>query len=286
MAARIDEFESIFRSADKPIFHFAPPKVEKILLMSDLSGQEARTFEEKVRQFVESGEPGVIITWESIHGDEPDTRDELLKVVEAHAPDLIVTHRNLHDDIRDPHFGLGVYVEVLTQSTEAPVMVVPRLWDEAFEKATEKLEDVMMVADHLVGDDRLVNWAVHFVNNSGILFFTNVESQFEFERYMAAVSRIPDIETELAEGEIRRELLKEAEDYIQRCRKILAKVKPNLQTEAIVTMGYPLPTYRELLRQHHHKMLVMDSKDEKQIAMRGLAYAMAVEFSDIAMLLI
>jgi len=51
-------------------------------------------------------------------------------------------------------------------------------------------------------------------------------------------------------------------------------------------MGYPLSTYRELLKQHRHEMLVMDSKDEKQIAMRGLAYTMAVEFSDIAMLLI
>jgi len=67
---------------------------------------------------------------------------------------------------------------------------------------------------------------------------------------------------------------------------MLAKVKPNLQTEAIVTMGYTLPTYRELMKQHHHEMLVMDSKDEKQIAMRGLAYAMAVEFADTAMLLI
>jgi len=281
-----DEFESIFRSADKPIFHFAPPRVEKILLMSDLSNQEAQTFEKRVRQFVESGEPGGNITWEAVHGEEPDTPDELLNIVEEHAPDLIVTQRNLHDDIKAPHFGLGVYVEVLTQSTGVPVMVAPRLWDEAFEKATEKLEDVMLVTDHLVGDDRLVNWAVHFVNDSGILFFTNVESQVVFQRYMSVISRIPGIETELAEGEIRRELLKEAEDYIQRCCEILAKVKPNLQTEAIVTMGYPLSTYRELLKQHRHEMLVMDSKDEKQIAMRGLAYTMAVEFSDIAMLLI
>lgn len=286
MTDRIDEFESIFRSADKPVFHFAPPKVEKILLMSDLSGQEAQRFEARLQQFVESGEPGGNITWEAVHGEEPETRDELLKIVEEHAPDLIVTHRNLHDGIKDPHFGLGVYVEVLSQTTQAPVMVVPRLWDEAFEKATEKLEDVMLVADHLARDDRVVNWAVHFVNNSGMLVFTQVESQFEYERYMAAISRIPGIETELAAEEIRRELLKEAEDYIQRCREMLAQVKPNLQTEAIVTMGYPLTAYRELLKQHHHEMLVIDSKDERQIAMRGLAYAMAVEFSDIAMLLI
>ena len=286
MPDRIDEFESIFRSADKPIFHFEPPEVGKILLMSDLSGREAQTFEERLRQFVESGEPGGTIEWESVHGEEPDTRDELLKIVEAHAPDLIVTHRNLHDNINDPHFGLGVYVEVLTQSAGVPVMVVPRLWDEAFEKATEKLEDVMLVTDHLAGNERLINWAVHFVNNSGILFFTDVESQVVFERYMTVISHIPGIETEFAEQEIRRALLEEAEDYIQRCQEMLAKVKPNLQTEAIVTMGYPLSTYRDMLKQYHHEMLVMDSKDEKQIAMRGLVYAMAVEFSDIAMLLI
>ena len=286
MPDRIDEFESIFRSADKPTFHFAPPQVEKILLMSDLSGQEAQRFEERVRQFVESGEPGGTIAWESMHGEEPETRGELMEFVEAHSPDLIVTHRNLHDAIRDPHFGLGVYVQVLTQGTKIPVMVVPRLWDEAFEKATEKLEDVMLVADRLVGDDRLVNWAVHFVNNSGVLFFTNVESQSEFERYMAVISRIPGIETEFAEREIRRELIKETVDYIKRCQQVLAKIKPNLQTKSIVTIGQTLPAYRDMLSRHHHKMLVMESEDEKQVAMRGLAYAMAIEFSDIAMLLI
>ncbi len=58
------------------------------------------------------------------------------------------------------------------------------------------------------------------------------------------------------------------------------------QTEAIVTMDYPLPAYRDMLNQHHHELLVMESRDEKQVAMRGLTYAMAVEFSDIAMLLI
>ena len=88
MPDRIDEFESIFRSADKPVFHFSPPKVEKILLMSDLSGQDAQRFEERVRQFVESGEPGGSIAWESVHGENPGTRDELAKIVEARTPDL------------------------------------------------------------------------------------------------------------------------------------------------------------------------------------------------------
>ena len=32
MPDRIDEFESVFRSADKPAFHFDPPKIEKLLL--------------------------------------------------------------------------------------------------------------------------------------------------------------------------------------------------------------------------------------------------------------
>jgi uncharacterized protein (DUF302 family) len=286
MPNRIDTFESIFRRANKPIFRFSPPKVEKILLMSDLSGHHAQRFEERVRRFVETGYPGGRITWESVHGEKPDTREAFLKSVEACAPDLIVTHRNLYDDLRDPNFGMGIYVLVLTQSTDVPVMVVPRLWDKGFEKATEKLEDVILVTDGLVRVDRLVNWAVHFVNNSGTLFFTNVESQVAFDRYMVAISRIPDIETELAEREIRRELLKEAEDYIRRCQEVLAAVKPNLQTEVLVTMGDPLLTYRELLKQYPCEMLVMESKDERQIAMRGLAYTMAVEFSDTVMLLI
>ncbi len=83
MPDRIDEFESIFRSADKPVFHFEPPNVRKILLMSDLSGNDAQTFEERVRHFVESGEPGGTITWEAIHGEIPGTQAELINLVKT-----------------------------------------------------------------------------------------------------------------------------------------------------------------------------------------------------------
>ena len=98
MPNRIDTFESVFRRANKPIFRFSPPKVEKILLMSDLSGHQAQRFEERVRRFVETGEPGGRITWELVHGEKPDTRGRLQSAemeVKAAEQDLNVARQNL-----------------------------------------------------------------------------------------------------------------------------------------------------------------------------------------------
>ena len=110
MPDRIDEFESVFRSADKPLFHLAPPPVRRALVLSDRGPGDADAFEDRVRRYVESGEPDSTLEWQSWHGDVPDTRQAFVERLKAYETDLVVTHRNLHDVIRDPHFGLGVYV--------------------------------------------------------------------------------------------------------------------------------------------------------------------------------
>ncbi|MBT7099228.1 hypothetical protein HN937_17755, partial [Candidatus Poribacteria bacterium] len=210
MPDRIDEFESVFRSADRTVYRFEPPPVRRALVLSDRPAGTAEAFDARVRAYVESGDPDASLEWESWHGDVPDTREQFVDRLSSYDADLVVTHRNLHDSISDAHFGLGVYVHVLTQSTRVPVLVTPSPDSPGFEQATRKLEDALLLSDHIDGDDRLVNWAVNFVSNSGALVLANVEPEAVFGRYMHAISRIPGIETEMAEDRIRAELLKEA----------------------------------------------------------------------------
>ena len=286
MPDRIDDFESVFRSADKATYRFAPPAVRRALVLSDSSGDDADAFEVRVRAYVESGEPEAGIEWQAWHGDVPDTRQEFVDRLAAYEADLVVTHRNLHDAITDAHFGLGVYVSVLTQSSRAPVLVTPAPDAPGFQRATERLEDALAFSDHIDGDHRLVDWAVNFVSNSGSLVLANVEPRQVYRRYMHAIGRIPGIETDAAEEGIRAELLKEASDYIAACRGHLAQVRPKLTTTDLVRLGEPLAELRELLSQHEHALVVMQAEDDDQIAMRGLAAAAAVEFADVSMLLI
>lgn len=286
MPDRIDEFESVFRSADKVSFRFQPPPVRRALILSDRRDADAEDFDARIRRYVESGDPDSPLEWEAWHGDVPDTRREFVERLTGYGADLVVTHRNVHDSIRDAHFGLGVYVHVLTQSTKVPVLVTPSPDAASFEQATERLGDAVLFSDHIVGDDRLVNWAVNFVSNSGALVLANVEPEAVFRRYVRAISRIPGIETQEAEERIRAELLKEAAEYVAEARARLAQARPDLTTTELVRMGDSLDVLRDLLGRHERALVVMQGEDDRQIAMRGLAAAAAVEFADVSMLLI
>mgnify|MGYP006982481094 CR=1 FL=1 len=72
MPDRIDEFESVFRSADKPLFHLAPPPVRRALVLSDREPADADAFEDRVRRYVESGDPDSTLEWQSWHGDRSE----------------------------------------------------------------------------------------------------------------------------------------------------------------------------------------------------------------------
>ena len=41
---RVDQFESAFRAADKPVFEFLQPVVERALVVTDLLGASAIAF--------------------------------------------------------------------------------------------------------------------------------------------------------------------------------------------------------------------------------------------------
>ena len=282
--SKVDQFESVFRSATKAVFAPDLPSVRKALIVTDLDADGAEQFAGPIRQFL-AGLEGA--EWTTVASDAYHNVAEVLAVVEQHKPDLVVTYRHLCSDAWKWPFSLGEYLDVLTQAAGSPVLVVPHPTEGgAMEHALTNTDAVMAITDHLTGDEKLVNWSARFTSRGGTLFLTHIENENRFERYITTIGKIPSIDTENAREAILAQLLKEPEDYIQSCKDALDATDLSIEVQAIVAIGHRLDEYKKLIDEHKIDLLVMNTKDEYQAAMHGLAYPLAVELRSIPLLLL
>lgn len=282
----VDQFESVFRSADKPIFHPADVELSSVLVVSDFAANAAEGFTSAVRRFLHGLDREGLV-WETLDGGGFSSQGELLEQIERRQPQLVCSYRNLHSDgWRWPH-SLGEYLDVLTQVTDSPVLVCPHPQQlEPDEFAKRGTDRVMAVTDHLAGDDRLVNWAVKITEEDGHLLLTHVEDEGEYQRMIDVISKIPSLDTDIARRTIKPQLLKEPHDYIRSCREQLVKAKVRIHVDEVVTMGHRLSDYKRLVSEHEVDVLVLNTRDDDQMAMHGRAYPLAVEIRDIPLLLL
>ncbi len=281
----IDQFESVFKSADKAQFVLEPVTIGRVLVATDLNENQSQEFTQHVRTFL-----GVLgegnVTWENLPGDRSSHVGSLLRHVEAKQPDLICTYRNLHMPSVEYPFSLGVHLDVLTQASSVPVLVMPRPEMLATEGVTENTNCVMAITDHLTGDHRLVSYAARLTLPNGTLWLTHVEDRATLERYIGTISRIPAIDTDAARQTIPEQLLKEPHDYIQSCRDVLQSAGLPLKVQTVVQLGHHLAEHRRLIDEHRVDLLVLHTKDDDQLAMHGLAYPLTVELRRMPMLLL
>ncbi|MCH7792353.1 MAG: hypothetical protein IID31_08770 [Planctomycetes bacterium] len=283
--SRADQFESVFRAAARQPFVYRPVAIRSVLTVTDLPAGEAESFTGEVRGFLSVLGDG--IAWRTLTNDDYATVQSLLDIVEAGRPDLICVYRNLLSAAwRFPH-TLGDHVEVLTQVTDVPVLVLPHPEaGRAAGHAMRNTDTVMAITDHLVGDDRLVNCAARFTSRGGRLLLTHVEDQLPFERFMDVISKIQEIDTDLARERIGKRLLKEAGAFIDSCRAELARHELEVTVEQMVSFGHRLREYESLVANHGVDMLVFHTKDDDQLAMHGLAHPLAVQLRHVPLLMI
>lgn len=283
---KIDQFESVFRAASKSLFEYEPVEIKSILVITDLSEYEADRLGSSVREFLRVID-GDDVEWRVVHGAEFGTVPALLELVEASLPDLVVTYRHLHSESWRWPYTLGEFVDVLTQVTTTPVIVLPHPESQrASQHAVQKTSCVMGLTDHLVGDHRLVNWAVRFTEPEGRLHLAHVQDETEFERLMEVIGRIPSIDTDTARIEIAERLLKEPQDYIDSCRTKLEDAGVRLTVESTVKIGQRLREYERFIKEHGVDLLLFNTKDQDQLAMHGLAYPLAIELRQIPLLML
>ncbi len=283
----VDQFESMFRSASREVLRHERVKIDSVLVVTDRDEEQARLFGDQIRQFLRVVSADEKVHWRDVNGAEFQTAGELLAIVESAAPDIICTYRNLHSSAWRWPYSLGAHVDLLTQHTDVPVMLLPHPEAERSAKhVMENSDRVMAIADHMTGDHRLVNYAVRFTENGGTLWLTHVEDEATLGRYMEVISKIPTIDTDQARETVRERLLKEPQDYIDNCVEVLQAAGTQVKVEHLVVFGHHLFEYKRLIEQHEVDLLVLNTKDENQLAMHGMAYALAVELRQIPILML
>lgn len=283
---KVDQFESVFRSAAKTLFEYHPVEVGSVLVITDRQGDDASAFSDRLRSFLSVLDRSENVQWTTVSGDEFDNVPEVLAHVEEHKPGLICTHRHLHSGSRKWPFTLGECVDVLTQVAAAPVLMFPHPDAPDDMARCSQTRTVMAVTDHLTGDHRLVNWAARFTESQGVLLLTHIEDEVNFQRYVEAIGKIPSIPTDEAERLLRARLLKDPADYIDSSAEALAQHGLPVTVEKIVTMGHRLKEYERLIEEHEIDLLVFNTKDDDQLAMHGLAYPLAIELTTTPLLML
>ena len=281
----IDQFESVFKAADKPVFEPESLDFNRLLIVTDLQQDAAEQFCGQVRTLLRTlDEPDA--SWQVLTGDQYGTVGELLQKVGESRCDMVCMYRNLHEPAREYPYSLGVFVDVLTQVTALPVLLMPHPGHLEDMAPLEAADTIMAITDHLTGDHHLVSFAARCTPDDGRLLLTHVEDKASFERFMGVIGRVPSIDTDDARQSILERLLKEPDDYIDSASTVLHDTRPSLRIEKIVALGHHLTDYRQLIAEHDVDLLVLNTKDDDQLAMHGLAYPLAVELRKTPMLLL
>ncbi len=280
----IDEFESIFKRAERTPYRFANISINSIAVVTDGDQTAADTLITDLKHFLPHIPKSA--SWHSITGDQFQNVNDLLQVLGDRKPDLIVTSRCLSESSLVPQHTLGVYVDVMTQTLSTPLLLLPGSAPQPHPLANTACRGVMVVTDNLAGDDRLVNHAVSCCGPKGTVWLCHVEDDLLFRRYLEAIRRIPQINTEQAQELIAEQLVAIPTGYAESCIQGLREAGVDLTVEQIVEFGHRVARYRHLVARHAVDLLVTNTKDKDQLAMHGMAYALSVELTEVAQLLL
>lgn len=282
---QLDQAESMFRSAWKEEYEYHQLEINHVCIITDKDKQKSNKILENTKKFLSHLEEKTI-TWQVLCKDDPHSVQDLIDYLNEQKPDLIVSYRNLWHREKGLPATIGVYLDMLTQATDIPILVLPHLENKAYDEHLAKLDSVMVMTDHLSGDHRLVDYGVYFTDGAGTLYLTHIESEEVFDYYMDAISKIPDIPTEIARDELLKKLLKLPNDFIKSCITKINERKVDINIIDVVILGHAITDYLKLTELHQVDLLILNTKDGKQMAMHGIAYSIAVEFVSVPLLLL
>ena len=279
---KIDEFESIFRRAEREPFAYQAPALGRVTLVTDRNREFAESTVEAVKTLL----PALASSeFHLLTGDRFSTVTDVVEQLQHDKPDLVVTFRHLQEGMLVPQHSLGVYLDVLTQVLAPPVLMLPGTSAEP-QLPTTEADSVLVLTDHIRGDARLISWAATIAPGNSQLHLAHVEDDLVFQRYLDTIDRIPDLDSDVAHDQLEATLLGDARHYMEAAVEGLESAGVPHETALHIERGHRLKTFKSLIEESAADVCVFNTKDDEQLAMHGMAYAVAVEVVDRSLLLL
>ncbi len=281
--SKIDEFESLFRSSVQERYSPRAYPIREVLVLCDLpSGDDTQLLAQLEPLFEGLSAPPKLTLLPAAQSAALPT---LIDLINDHPADLVCAYRNLHTSHGAYPHTLGDHVAVLTQVTRKPILLTPR--PEVLGGAPLRAPSrVMTLTDQLSSHPQLIDASAALIKSSGALVLSHVEDGATFSRYMDTISKIPAIDTEEARALIQEQLLRSVRLYAESTVEALRREQPQLEVIIEVKMGHRVRDLVALVEEHRVELVVMNTKDDEQIAMHGLAHPVALELSHLPLLML
>ena len=282
----LGEFESVFKRALRDQFEYERIEISKVLLVTDLEGQELDAYRVLVQDYLAAEFRPDTYSLRCLGNDAWSDWAGLRLVLEEEKPDLIITYRLLRVAHPEVLTSLGVYVDSLTQVTSYPVLLMPNPHFPASQYAPKGLGSVMVATEHLFTDHSLVNYGIRFTCKGKKLLYCHIEDVNTFEYYMKAIEKVPELDNDLARSRLQEQLTAMPQHYAESVGAKIVEYKKEIELLPVIRFGHIISTYRDLIAQEPISLLVFNTKDDTQLAMHSLGYSLAVEFRNLPILLL
>ena len=276
---KLDHFASLFRAADKDRIIIPDVSIHRILLVTDMNHEESLQLWDRWKGLFE---PSV-----DIRIFDAEISQRLPSLIEAMKPvecDLVITYRCLHSDAWQYPYAIGSYVEVLTQIMPFPVLLMPH--PQQHTDTYTKPKHLLLFSSELTNESELVGFANAFVTSKDqSLTMVQMDDQATYDRIFEIISKIPQIDTDDAQYYIQERRSLEMKDWVMRCIDALEK-KGNAPHLSYMDIHDPsMKKCASLIEEHQADLLIINTKDDEQLAIHGLAYPIMVQFRNIPLLL-
>jgi hypothetical protein len=275
---KMDHFASIFRAADKELLLISEVLLSKVVLVTDVSREESLEIWERWKGILPNDVELVLFDQETSR-----SLSNLVQRIDTLGCDLIITYRCLHSDAWKYPFAIGSHVEVLTQVSSCPVLLMPDPRENMDPFTDASL--IMLMSGDLSQEGELVGLACGIRGKEAEIILTQLEDNFAMKRLLSLISKIPQIDTDVAERAIFERIEREAEEWVNRCSDLLSQRENPPKITHMLLHEPTIEDCVQLMRNTKPDMLVINTKDDEQLAIHGLAYPLMVQFRNLPLLL-